>query len=129
MIEIRVHHDYPGMEARLREVEHRLGLLVKEIQHMANVVTVDMQKLLDAVARLELDDKAAVTALTILRDQNKAAQAQIADLSAQLAAGGDTSAIKTALDDIADRLGKVADDVEASVKNNVTIPDLPPATP
>lgn len=95
-------------------------------------MAVDIQKLLAAVARLEADDSAALVALQSLRDQNKTTAAQLADVSAKLAAlqaGSDITALQTSLDEIAARLTATADAVESGVANNPAVENLPPADP
>jgi hypothetical protein len=94
------------------------------------IIMLDTTKLLAVVARLKAVDTAALAALTAMRDQNKQAAAKLADLWQQLAdlkAGADTTAVQTAIDAVADDLSKVADDVEAGVKDNTAVPDMPPA--
>lgn len=120
------YHHYPASHEVMDGMERLRGLITRILERL----NMDLNKLLLAVARLEASDTRAIAALTALRDQNKAAQTQIEDLSKQLAdlkAGADTTEIQAALDEVAARLGKTADAVEAGVENNPSVPNMPPA--
>jgi hypothetical protein len=115
------HFHLPGTE----DIFRQLGVITKLMERLM----FDNTKLLASVARLEADDTAAIAALAALRDSNKQVAAQLADVSAQLAAlkaGGDTAAVQAAVDAIADMLNADADAVEAAVAANPATPNLPP---
>lgn len=122
------HYHHPGNVVPPWAVD--LNEKLDRILDNLEIIMFDQTKILAVVARLEADDTAAVAALTALRDQNKQVSAQLADVSQQLAdlkAGGDTAAVQTAIDAIADRLGATADAVEAGVASNPAVTDMPPA--
>lgn len=122
--------DFPWAEAPPYGIELRemLSLVLANQEK----TMIDLTKLQAQVARLQADDIAALAAYATLRDQNKAAQAQLATVSQQLAdlqAGSDTTAVQKSIDDVAASLGATADSVEASIQQNTAVPDLPPAAP
>lgn len=130
----RRHHgrDDVWVSAHPQVIELRtiLGLILTKVERLM----IDNTRLMASVARLEADDKAAVLALTALRDQNKQVAAQLVDVQKQLAdlqasGGTDTAEVQKLLSDVADRLDKTADEVEAGVADNSQVPDMPPAEP
>lgn len=121
---------YFGLERSATQLSANLMYAqLGRIQDGISTIMVDQSKLLAAIARLQAADAKSIEMLTALRDSNKAAAAQIAALSDQLASVPNTDAIQTSLDGLADQLNNEASAVEAAVQANSAVPNLPPAAP
>jgi septal ring factor EnvC (AmiA/AmiB activator) len=93
-------------------------------------IMIDTAALVAAAQRAQKDSTDILAVLKSTRDSNKDLAAKLQSALDQLKAlPADTSAQEAVIAGVVADLNKVADDTEAAVNANPTVPDLPPAPP
>lgn len=91
-------------------------------------IMIDQGALKSAVSRLDASASAMLAVLRSLRDENKGLVSQLGEVKARLEAmPQDTAELEGTIGDVIAKLNATADAVEAQVRENPKIPDMPPA--